>query len=65
MSKYDDIIGYLHFHDKDMPYMEMQARAAQFMPFKSLNEYVDYIGKKEDEIHDADDEHYKIVPIDE
>ena len=63
MSKYDDIIGYLHFHEKGRPYMNMNDRAAQFKPFKSRNEYVNYVGKKSDEIIQTKDPHYIVTDI--
>lgn len=44
---YADIINLPHFHAPDRPYMPMSARAAQFMPFKSLNAYHETIDKTE------------------
>ncbi|MBR2795547.1 hypothetical protein IKE13_00650 [Candidatus Saccharibacteria bacterium] len=63
--KYDDIIDLPAFHAEGRPRMSNRERAAQFMPFKSLNPYHDLVGKKEDEILDVkwevieyeDDEH--------
>ena len=50
----DDIINLPHFHAPGRPYMSMQSRAAQFMPFKSLNDYHEEISDKEKEILDDD-----------
>lgn len=49
---YDDIINLPHFHAKNRPFMSRQARAAQFMPFKSLVGYHEQIDKEENEFRD-------------
>lgn len=43
MKKYDDIIKMKHFHASGKPFMSNDDRAAQFMPFKSLNGFEDSI----------------------
>ena len=48
--KYDDIINLPHFHAKNKPYMSLSERAAQFMPFKSLNGYHELIDEDEKEV---------------
>ncbi len=47
--KYDDIINLPHFHAKGHPYMSNVARAAQFMPFKSLKGYDELVDQVEAE----------------
>ncbi len=53
-SPYEDIIGLPHFHDSKRPFMSNRDRAAQFMPFKSLNEYDVYIDNTTSEILNED-----------
>lgn len=43
------------FHAPGQPYMSMSARAAQFMPFKSLNSYHDQVLQKEEDLLTEDD----------
>ena len=52
--KYDDIINLPHFHAPGKPYMSNKDRAAQFMPFKSLNGFEDSIDEETSKIVDAD-----------
>ena len=49
-SDYDDIINLPHYHDPSRPFMPASERAAQFMPFKSLNGYHEEISAAEREI---------------
>ena len=58
---YTDIIDLPHFHAEGRPYMPNSERAAQFMPFKSLSEYSNYVDNKTDEVNGADDANYTIV----
>lgn len=51
---YDDIIDLPAFHAEGRPYMKNSERAAQFMPFKSLNSYEDMVGAKESEVLGAE-----------
>lgn len=60
-SSFDDIINLPHFHDPTRGYMSNQERAAQFMPFKSLNEYESYVAEKTDEADNAKDADYEII----
>ena len=53
MKKYDDIINVKHFHLEGKPFMSNRDRAAQFMPFKSLNGYEDEISSSSDRIFEA------------
>lgn len=41
------------YHDPERPYMSMHDRAAQFMPFKSLNGYHEQVADKESTVLDA------------
>ena len=41
--RYQEIIQLEHFHAPGRPYMSHKDRAAQFIPFKSLNGYHDQI----------------------
>jgi len=43
------------FHAPGRPYMSRHDRAAQFMPFKSLNEYHDQVSQKEKELLEEDE----------
>ena len=44
--EFQDILHLPHFHAPDKPYLSPEKRAAQFMPFKSLDVYEDTIEKK-------------------
>lgn len=44
--EFQDILHLPHFHAPDKPYLSPEKRAAQFMPFKSLDTYEDVIEKK-------------------
>ncbi len=48
---YDDIINLPHFHAPGKAYMDNSARAAQFMPFKSLKPYDDVVEDTTDKIN--------------
>ena len=52
-SDYNDIINLPHYHDPSRPFMPASERAAQFMPFKSLNGYHEEISVAEKEISDV------------
>lgn len=45
-SDFQDILHLPHFHAPNKPYLSSEKRAAQFMPFKSLDTYEDTIEKK-------------------
>ncbi len=49
-EKYQKIIDLPHFHDPKRPYMPNKERAAQFIPFKSLEGYHNAIAKKENQV---------------
>lgn len=65
MKNYDDIIDMEHFHAPGKPHMENFARAAQFMPFKSLSTHEGSIEEKTNELNNADwevvDPEYDII----
>lgn len=44
--EFQDILRLPHFHALNKPYLSPEKRAAQFMPFKSLDVYEDTIEKK-------------------
>ena len=44
--EFQDILYLPHFHAPNKPYLSSEKRAAQFMPFKSLDTYEDVIEKK-------------------
>lgn len=44
--EFKDILYLPHFHAPNKPYLSPEKRAAQFMPFKSLDTYEDVIEKK-------------------
>ena len=44
--EFQDILHLPHFHAPNKPYLSPEKRAAQFMPFKSLDVYEDTIEKK-------------------
>ncbi len=50
---YDDIIDLPHYHDPSRPLMPNSERAAQFMPFKSLNGYHEEISATEKKVSDV------------
>lgn len=52
---YEDIVNLPHYHDPTRGFMKNSERAAQFMPFKSLNEYEDYVAKKSDDVNNSGD----------
>ncbi|MDO4527042.1 MAG: hypothetical protein Q4B87_03060 [Candidatus Saccharibacteria bacterium] len=58
---YEDIIELPHFKNPERREMPPAQRAAQFMPFKSLNEYDQYVFNKTDELKTAMDENYEIL----
>lgn len=58
---YEDIIRLPHFKNPERREMPLAQRAAQFMPFKSLNEYDQYVLNKTDELETAVDENYEIL----
>lgn len=44
--EFQDILRLPHFHAPNKPFLSSEKRAAQFMPFKSLDIYEDTIEKK-------------------
>ena len=44
--EFQDILRLPHFHAPNKPFLSSEKRAAQFMPFKSLDVYEDTIEKK-------------------
>lgn len=44
--EFQDILHLPHFHAPNKPFLSQEKRAAQFMPFKSLDVYEDTIEKK-------------------
>ena len=44
--EFQDILRLPHFHAPNKPFLSPEKRAAQFMPFKSLDVYEDTIEKK-------------------
>ena len=44
--EFQDILHLPHFHAPNKPFLSPEKRAAQFMPFKSLDVYEDTIEKK-------------------
>lgn len=58
---YEDIVNLKHFHDPTRPFMPDAERAAQFMPFKSLNEYEDYVKREANDVEKSDDINYAIL----
>ena len=50
MKNYDEIIKMEHFHAPGRPFMSNADRAAQFMPFKSLNGFEDSISDSTEDI---------------
>lgn len=57
---YEDIVNLPHFKASGKKAMSNSQRAAQFMPFKSLNEYEKLILDKTEKIDSAPDENYEI-----
>ena len=51
--KFDDIINLPHFHAENKPFMPLSERAAQFLPFKSLNGYDEIISGNMDDKEEA------------
>ena len=47
---FENIIDLPHFHEKGRPFMSSVDRAAQFMPFKSLNGYHEIIDEGAEEV---------------
>ena len=64
MSRYDDIIDLPAYHDPSKPYMPASGRAAQFVPFKSLNGYHEEIDKATGEANDVVWEDIEEFPVD-
>lgn len=50
-TPYDKIIRLPHFHAPNRPYLSRAKRAAQFMPFKSLDVYEEQIEQKFQQLH--------------
>lgn len=61
MFPYEDIVNLEHYKNPSRRQMTAIERAAQFMPFKALNEYEDVIAKKDNELDVAEDPNYVIL----
>lgn len=58
LKPYREIIDLPHFHAPNRPYLSHIKRAAQFMPFKSLDVYEDQIEQKFHQLYNQ-----KLEPI--